>query len=545
MKTRSASISRCAVFAMLLAVCIEPAHASQLATPLGSWSEGLQAPSDVTADIAGNLYVVESGAGRIISVDAFGRSQVVCTGLAHPLAIALDAAGNFNVSQRTSGSVTVFNPQWQVSGTLGAGAGEFKLPNALAADAFGGTNTLYVCDGAANEIKAYRNGALWQRFGSKGTGNGQFKFPAGIWVSAAGEVFVVDQGNGRVQVFSRSGTFLRTFALGAGGVFNPPLSRSLGITGDRSGRLYVAEAFQGYVQVFAINGTLLNTLGDFGEATGKFRTPARLVVDSLNRLCVASVNNARLELLGLPESLHVSITPLSQCVAAGTDVTLSAAVTGRSAVSFQWQRNGLNIPGATGATLDLNAITAAQSGSYAVVVSGASGAQTSPTVLVQVLAAPQITTQPASQSVFQGANVALAVAATGDALNYQWQRNGADIPDATNAALPFSDAQPEVSGDYAVAVKNAVGAALSDTATLTVRPTPLQPQIDNLALDLNSNITMQVNGEAGYIFSLESSTNLYDWFGLMQLTNDTGSIDLLFPPDNATPSLFYRLKWSP
>jgi hypothetical protein len=64
--------------------------------------------------------------------------------------------------------------------------------------------------------------------------------------------------------------------------------------------------------------------------------------------------------------------PASQTIAAGNTVVFNATATGTT--GFQWQRNGVNIAGATGPTLVINNAAAAQSGSYAVVASGVGGA---------------------------------------------------------------------------------------------------------------------------------------------------------------------------
>ena len=547
MKTIALSPARmtatAAVFAVL-ALCSRPGFAAPAAIPLGSWSEGLLAPTDLTADAVGNLFVVESGAGQIVAVDAFGRPSVVKKDLAGPLAIASDAGGNFYVSQQ-NGSVTLFDPRWNAQGQLGAGPGEFSMPNAIAVDVADSAATVYVCDGHANEVKAYRNSALWLRFGNRGAGNGQFNFPAGIWVSGAGEVFVVDQGNNRVEVFNRSGQFLRAFPLGESIPFAGPSGRSLGITGDHQNRLYVADVFQGFIRVFDTNGTALDTLGDFGGGLGRFRTPARMVVDSLNRLCVASVNNGRVELLGIGDYLHVTVKPARRLFAAGTDITLSAVIGGAGTFTYQWRKNGVNIAGATSATLNLTGVTLADSAIYSVVATGKDGLLTSPDAAVTVLGVPQILAMSASQSVFQGAQVLLNVSAAGDMLSYQWQRNGTELPGATNATWLLASAQPEDSGHYTVSVGNAVGTATSDPAVLTVRPPPLSPQIDSISLAPGNGVALQVYGDPGYVYAIEGSTNLLDWSGLIQLTNETGTLDFLLPNDPNQPMLFYRAKWAP
>jgi hypothetical protein len=69
--------------------------------------------------------------------------------------------------------------------------------------------------------------------------------------------------------------------------------------------------------------------------------------------------------------------PFSQVAEPGHIVTFSVAVAGASAVTFQWQFNGADIPGATGDSLLLTNVSAADEGQYSVVVTNTVGSVTS------------------------------------------------------------------------------------------------------------------------------------------------------------------------
>ncbi len=89
------------------------------------------------------------------------------------------------------------------------------------------------------------------------------------------------------------------------------------------------------------------------------------------------------------------------------------------------------------------------------------------------LVAPQITRQPAAPPAWAGDTVTLEVAASGSKpMTWQWQKNGADIPGATNAALTLANISNTDEGNYNVRVSNAAGVASSFNTLLTVR-TPL------------------------------------------------------------------------
>jgi len=68
----------------------------------------------------------------------------------------------------------------------------------------------------------------------------------------------------------------------------------------------------------------------------------------------------------------ITTQPLGQSIAPGDSVTLSVSSTG-TGLSYQWQFNGTNLPGATSQTLSLSNLAATNAGAYRVVVSSTSG----------------------------------------------------------------------------------------------------------------------------------------------------------------------------
>lgn len=86
------------------------------------------------------------------------------------------------------------------------------------------------------------------------------------------------------------------------------------------------------------------------------------------------------------------------------------------------------------------------------------------------VAAPQITQHPSAQTVAAGLAATFTVQTNGTApLSYQWQRNSADIPGATNASYTLNNAQAGDSGAlFRVIVTNSAGNATSNPALLTV-----------------------------------------------------------------------------
>lgn len=89
--------------------------------------------------------------------------------------------------------------------------------------------------------------------------------------------------------------------------------------------------------------------------------------------------------------------------------------------------------------------------------------------------APDITAQPQSQSVSVGSNVTFSVSATGfGTLHYQWNFNGTNLANATNATLGLTNLQTIQTGIYSVVVTNSLGSVTSAVVTLTVTAPFLQ-----------------------------------------------------------------------
>ena len=86
---------------------------------------------------------------------------------------------------------------------------------------------------------------------------------------------------------------------------------------------------------------------------------------------------------------------------------------------------------------------------------------------------PEITTQPQSQTVVEGAPVQFSVSTRGPDLTYQWQRNEVNLPGTTSATLRILSAAADHGAAYRCMVSNPAGSLTSDPATLTlVAPAP-------------------------------------------------------------------------
>jgi hypothetical protein len=85
-----------------------------------------------------------------------------------------------------------------------------------------------------------------------------------------------------------------------------------------------------------------------------------------------------------PLAPTVMTHPRNQSVLPGTNLTLSTLVIGDMPLSYQWRLNGANLANATNITLPLTNLSAANAGSYSVVVANATGSTTSRVAMVRV-----------------------------------------------------------------------------------------------------------------------------------------------------------------
>ncbi|HZR18798.1 MAG TPA: immunoglobulin domain-containing protein [Verrucomicrobiae bacterium] len=133
--------------------------------------------------------------------------------------------------------------------------------------------------------------------------------------------------------------------------------------------------------------------------------------------------------------------------------------------------------------------------------------------------APTITGQPTNQTVVAGANAAFLLSAAGTApLSYQWQFNGAALPNGTNSALTLNNIQPGQAGAYQAIVSNSAGSVTSAVAQLTVL---VPPSI----VSQPASQTVSVGGTATFQVAANGSTPLnYQWlFNGTALTRATST----------------------
>ncbi len=164
--------------------------------------------------------------------------------------------------------------------------------------------------------------------------------------------------------------------------------------------------------------------------------------------------------------------PVSAVAGLGSVVTFSVTATGTPAVSFQWFREGLMLPGATKATLQISPVRGTNAGAYTVVVSNIVGVVRSEPAVLEVPLVPVITRQPTAQNVEPRGQAVFSVTATGGTLSYLWLKDGVPVPSGTSPTLTIGNVQEADVGSYSVQVLNFQGITASAETSLNLLRSP-------------------------------------------------------------------------
>ena len=230
--------------------------------------------------------------------------------------------------------------------------------------------------------------------------------------------------------------------------------------------------------------------------------------------------------------------PLSQALAVGSELRLSVEATGDDPITYRWQFNNFNIPGASRREFIIPNAQAEDSGNYKVIVTNPVGSLTSDIAVVTVSQAPIIKSQPESIAAVAGQSIRFEVEASGlPPLAYQWRVNGFNIPGARLSQFSISNVQKADAGSYSVIVTDDAGAKTeSDVAILTVSETLVSDISITSIVFQDGGILLRWEGEDGLV--LQAKANLQDaqWRDVPGTQGESHSLQVTIGE-----SAFYRL----
>jgi uncharacterized protein (TIGR03437 family) len=281
-------------------------------------SSELNNPYGVAVDAAGNLYIADSGNNRIRMVSGGVITTVAGSGtqgfsgdngpaasadLNDPLGVVMDTAGNLYIGDTGNGRVrkvaggvitTVAGGGILLGNDTPALGAQFNYPSGVATDSAG---SLYVADSNNNLIRKITNGVITTVAGNGTLGysgdNGpatsaQLNHPIAVAADSAGNLYVSDTNNQRIRKVS--GGIITTVAgngsscciccIGSTGTIGdngPATGASFygpnGVAVDAAGNLYIADS--GNFRIRKVSGGVITTVaGDGGPGFGGDNGPA-------------------------------------------------------------------------------------------------------------------------------------------------------------------------------------------------------------------------------------------------------------------------------
>jgi pectin methylesterase-like acyl-CoA thioesterase len=167
--------------------------------------------------------------------------------------------------------------------------------------------------------------------------------------------------------------------------------------------------------------------------------------------------------------------------------------------------------------------------------------------------APNILTNPVSQSISGGGTATFTNSATGiGSPTYQWLKNGNPIAGQTNSSLTISNASANDAASYSVIVSNSAGVVTSSSASLTVGNTapsltPVSDQTVNVGVNVSvTNVATDpdvpaqtltftlLTGPSGA--SVDSGGGIFTWRPTVSDAGTSNPIQVVVT-DNGTPNL--------
>jgi DNA-binding beta-propeller fold protein YncE len=276
-------------------------------------SRQMTAPNSVAVGPDGTIWTVNPGTMNVIGYNPDGSYRTTLTGsktkLIAPTDVGTDPAGNVYVAENTANRIIVLTPQNQELRVL-----RVQTPTAVTANAdrivVGSVGGFAILDKEGNAVKVV---------GQKGKGDKDFDGVNGVAIGRDGSIYVVDTYNNRLSAYDRLGNRLWIVKTGNPGN-QSDINKSMKAakpsgteanlqlpeqaTVDANGRLVVVDAFDFTLNVFdPKNGRLIHKYGAYGAEDGKLLYPSGVAYDaSRDWFSVADSGNDRVQVFRIPGS---------------------------------------------------------------------------------------------------------------------------------------------------------------------------------------------------------------------------------------------------
>lgn len=186
--------------------------------------------------------------------------------------------------------------------------------------------------------------------------------------------------------------------------------------------------------------------------------------------CGAPVTNSAT--LTINANISVTVPPADATSCPGTTANFSVNATGTD-LSYQWYQGATLLTGQTNSTLTIGSVTAANAGTYSVVITGACGTSVTNSATLTVNANTLVTVPPANATNCPGTTANFSVNATGTGLSYQWYHGATLLSGQTGSTLTIPNVSAANAGTYNVVITGACGTSVTNSAILTINASVL------------------------------------------------------------------------
>lgn len=444
------------------------------------WGDNSSGQTNVPAGLA-DVIAVAAGAHHSLAlkrdgaVVAWGSNRAGQTRIPPNLSnvVAIAAANHYNLALRSDGTVLSWGS---------AAFDEWELIPYLVPAL---SNTIAIAAGCVHALALQSDGTViaWDAMGTQA--------PIGLR-----EIAAIDAGCGHSLALKDDGTVL---AFGNYG----------------SGQTDVPAGLEGVVAIAAGADHNLALLAD-GQviAWGSSENEATAVPPGLTNIVAMDASGWMNVVASGEAAPFIQAGPYTQTAVSGTAVRFQVQAIGSGPLSYQWEYNGVGLPGATNRLFIISNVQPAVAGSYRVVVSNAGSTATSANAGLTVIHRPPvITVAPSNRVSFPGGTAAFQVGAVGSLpMSYQWFQAGAMLSGETNAELSLRELRCEQAGEYSVRIQNAFGAAEA-AVSLSIAPVVVWDNVFGEPADVPPTLTnvAAISAGDGHMLALQRDGTVLAW----------------------------------
>lgn len=158
-------------------------------------------------------------------------------------------------------------------------------------------------------------------------------------------------------------------------------------------------------------------------------------------------------------------------------VVLTVEAFGAEPLSYQWSKDGKDLPNERERVLRIAGAAPEDAGQYEVRVTNSCGLAAATSATLTIGSEPIITQEPQSRLLCEGDSLQITVQVQGaEPLTYQWRKDGRALAGFEGSTLEIAGVDAGDAGDYEVVVSNACGSASGAPAIVTVGLLPVIDQ---------------------------------------------------------------------